>query len=302
MNKIKAPHLVQYQGSKRNLASTILQRFPLKVKRLIEPFAGTAAISIACASRNIAKKFIINDVNHSLLKLLEMVVNHPEETSTFYAKIWREQFEDSIKHYYQIREEFNRTSDPKLFLYILARCVKGSVRYNSEGLFNQSPDKRRKGTKPETMRKNIFHISYLLREKTTFKSTDYTKILVLAKEGDLVYMDPPYQGVCGDRDSRYFSGIDFDQFVDELKKLNDKKIDFVISYDGSCGTKSYGKKLPSFLNLKHLRIGAGRSTQATLLGKEELTTESLYISNSLEQKVQAKSDTYKQYEHQLNIF
>lgn len=299
---MKIPHLVQYQGSKRNLASVILQSFPARVKRLIEPFAGTAAISIACATKNIAEKFIINDINYPLIKLLEMVVNQPEEISNFYAKIWREQFDDSLEHYYQIREKFNQTSEPRLFLYLLARCIKGSIRYNSEGLFNQSPDKRRKGTRPETMRKNIFHISYLLNGKTTFKSVDYKKILSLAKEGDLIYMDPPYQGVCGDRDSRYCSGINFDEFVNELKKLNEEGIDFIISYDGSCGDKSYGKKLPDFLNLKHVKIIAGRSTQATLLGKKDITIESLYISNSLVLKVQIKVNAYKQHEYQLSIF
>ena len=299
---MKIPHLVQYQGSKRNLASVILQSFPARVKRLIEPFAGTAAISIACATKNIAEKFIINDINYPLIKLLEMVVNQPEEISNFYAKIWREQFDDSLEHYYQIREKFNRTSEPRLFLYLLARCIKGSVRYNSEGLFNQSPDKRRKGTRPETMRKNIFHISYLLKGKTTFKSVDYKKILALAKEGDLIYMDPPYQGVCGDRDSRYCSGINFDEFVNELEKLNEGGIDFIISYDGSCGDKSYGKKLPDFLNLKHVKIVAGRSTQATLLGKKDITIESLYISDSLVIKVQTKVNAYKQHEYQLSMF
>lgn len=299
---MKIPHLVQYQGSKRNLAPVILQSFPARVKRLIEPFAGTAAISIACATKNIAEKFIINDINYPLIKLLEMVVNQPEEISNFYAKIWREQFDDSLEHYYQIREKFNQTSEPRLFLYLLARCIKGSIRYNSEGLFNQSPDKRRKGTRPETMRKNIFHISYLLKGKTTFKSVDYKKILSLAKEGDLIYMDPPYQGVCGDRDSRYCSGINFDEFVNELKKLNEEGIDFIISYDGSCGDKSYGKKLPDFLNLKHVEIVAGRSTQATLLGKKDITIESLYISDSLVLKVQTKVNAYKQHEYQLSIF
>jgi D12 class N6 adenine-specific DNA methyltransferase len=40
------PHPIQYQGSKRNLASNILSFLPHKIERLVEPFAGTAAISI----------------------------------------------------------------------------------------------------------------------------------------------------------------------------------------------------------------------------------------------------------------
>ena len=40
------PHLVQYQGSKRNIASEISSYFPKRINRLIEPFCGTAAVSI----------------------------------------------------------------------------------------------------------------------------------------------------------------------------------------------------------------------------------------------------------------
>ena len=43
------PHIVQYQGSKRKLAPQIMQYMPERFDRLIEPFAGMAAISIAVA-------------------------------------------------------------------------------------------------------------------------------------------------------------------------------------------------------------------------------------------------------------
>jgi DNA adenine methylase len=46
------PHPAQYQGSKRNLASHILKFLPDKIDRLVEPFAGKAAISIATAAQN----------------------------------------------------------------------------------------------------------------------------------------------------------------------------------------------------------------------------------------------------------
>lgn len=46
------PHIVQYQGSKRILAPQILQYIPKKFNRLIEPFAGMAAITIAVSKQN----------------------------------------------------------------------------------------------------------------------------------------------------------------------------------------------------------------------------------------------------------
>jgi DNA adenine methylase len=226
------PHFIQYQGSKRNLAKHILQFLPKKIDRLVEPFAGTAAISVAMSANQIAHSFWLNDLNKPLIELLELAVENPNEIADFYLELWNEQHTDSVAHYFEVRSRFNKTNDPKLFLYLLARCVKGSVRYNSEGLFNQSPDKRRKGTRPQTMRKNIAGVSSLLRSRCKFTNFDYREVLEQIQDSDFIYMDPPYQGVCGNRDSRYLSGIDFDDFVLAIEQLNQKGAAFAISYDG----------------------------------------------------------------------
>lgn len=275
---MKIPHPIQYQGSKRILAPIILEYFPSNIGTLIEPFAGTAAISVAAAQRNYANKYLINDLNAPLIELLKSIVNKPEETSDYYEKIWSEQHDNSIKHYNFIREKFNKSKDPNLFLYLLSRCAKGSVRYNKNGYLNQSPDKRRKGTIPQTMRKNIFGVSILLKEKAIFSSLDYRLVLQDIAPIDLIYMDPPYQGVCGDKDSRYYCGINFDEFTETLDDLNKRNISYIISYDGKTGDRKHGKQLSEHLGLVHIEINAGRSTQATLLGKNEITYESLYLS------------------------
>ncbi|MDR3323915.1 MAG: DNA adenine methylase, partial [Zoogloeaceae bacterium] len=46
---MKIPQPFQYQGSKRALAARILRYLPSGTARLVEPFAGSAALSIACA-------------------------------------------------------------------------------------------------------------------------------------------------------------------------------------------------------------------------------------------------------------
>jgi DNA adenine methylase len=278
---VSLPHPVQYQGSKRNLASDILRFLPGKVERLVEPFAGTGAVSVAVASKHISQNFWLNDLNKPLVELLELIIDRPHEIISAYTDIWNGQHHDSISHYFEIREKFNKDNDPRLFLYLLARCVKGAVRYNSEGSFNQSPDKRRKGTHPDKMRKNIEGVSLLLRGKCKFTCLDYRDLLDSAKSSDFIYMDPPYQGVCGERDSRYFSGIHFDDFVLALEQLNRRGVSFAISYDGRCGNKSFGVPLPKELGLKQIEIEVGRSSQATLLGREEVTVESLYLSPNL---------------------
>ena len=281
INQLRVPHPIPYQGSKRNLAPDILHYFPPAVDTLYEPFAGSAAMSLACAVAKRADHFCVNDLNKPLVELLRCIIEEPEKIARQYELLWNEQHPDSKEHYLQVREVFNRTGKPDHLLYLLARCAKASVRYNAHGEFNQSPDNRRRGTSPETMRQQIFGASFYLRGRTDFSSKNYRDVVFVATPNDLVYMDPPYQGVCGNRDSRYLGGIQFCEFVEVLEKLNDKKIRYMVSYDGRTGNKTYGPGLPAHLKLTHLELFAGRSSQATLLGRDDATYESLYLSPAL---------------------
>jgi DNA adenine methylase len=275
------PHPIPYQGSKRNLAPDILRYFPEHIDVLYEPFAGSAAMSIAAAEAELAKSFYINDLNKPLIDLWDEIINRPDQLVTKYEQLWNDQHADPKEFYVKVRDDFNKTGAPHLFLYLLARCVKASVRYNARGEFNQSPDNRRNGMKPQTMKMQIMGASYYLKGKTKTASTNYRDVLKLAKAKDLVYMDPPYQGVCGNRDTRYLESVQFCEFVEALAELNARKIRYIVSYDGRTGDKSYGKTLPNDLNLTLIELDAGRSSQATLLGRNDVTIESLYLSPAL---------------------
>lgn len=118
----------------------------------------------------------------------------------------------------------------------------------------------------------------LLRGKALVTAHNFRDVLAAADTGDLIYMDPPYQGTSGERDSRYLAGLSFDDFVTALDGLNSRGLRYAISYDGRTGEKTYGEPLPSYLNLSLIELAAGRSTQATLLGRSDETVESLYLS------------------------
>lgn len=281
------PHLVQYQGSKRSLAPTIAEYFPEKMNRFIEPFSGTGAMSIYTAFHGLSNQFILNDVNYQIINLLEKCLEAPDELADSYAEIWNAQFaegENSVDYYYKMRDKFNQlkqSPQPELTLFILARVAKGAVRYNQQGEMNQICDRRRTGTRPETIRKSAKSISDLLNGKTTFYHTDYTEILEMAQPGDLVYMDPPYQGVSGGLSSRYIQSLSFDNFVQSLERLNERGIDYIVSYDGQNEDGKFGKDLPDSLGLQHILVNAGRSAQGNLNGKQLTTFESLYISKNI---------------------
>jgi len=299
---MKLPHPIPYQGSKRNLADQILRFFPEKFNRLIEPFAGSAAITIASAFYFKANRFLINDINEPLINLWEHIIENPKSIIKHYHDIWHGQHGNAEEYYYQIRERFNDTKQPEYLLFLLAKCVKAAVRYNAQGQFNQSPDKRRLGRNPQMMRDDILRVSQLLKGKTAYYSQDYQSIFDLAKDNDLVYLDPPYQGTGVNGGFNYAGNIEFDNFVVSLYDLNNRNVPYILSYDGRTGTKTYGNPLPDKLSLTKIEINAGRSSQATLLSRNEITYEALYLSPALIDIIDLHKITGQQMNYQPELF
>lgn len=275
------PHPIPYQGSKRKLTPEILRYVPGDVATLHEPFCGSAAVSIAVATKDRARRLHISDSLGPLASLWQAIIQNPGDIASAYETIWLAQHDDPRAYYDAIRNEFNAEPCPAKLLFLLARCVKNAVRFNASGEFNQSPDTRRLGTRPARMRKNIFGASATLKGRTTVAAEDYGDVLSRARPGDLVYMDPPYQGTSGERDQRYHEQLDRERFVSELDRVLARGVPVIISFDGRCGHKVYGEQLPADLGLVRLDVHAGRSTQSTLNGGEDETIESLYVSPEL---------------------
>jgi DNA adenine methylase len=271
-------HPVPYQGSKRKLAPIILDYFPLRARKLIEPFAGSAAVSLAALHFSKVEHVHLNDVLSPLIKLWQSIADTPKATADGYDSLWHQQIDDPRSFYEKTRSEFNEDQCPIKLLYLLARCVKSAVRFNQQGQFNQSADHRRLGAQPARMRKNIEGASKLLKGRLSTSSSDYSEVLTRATAEDIVYLDPPYQGTSGGKDQRYVQQLDFKLLTQNLDFLLQKRIPFILSFDGRCGAKHYGEILPKEMGLTRLEVTTGRSSQATLNGESSHSFESLYIS------------------------
>ncbi|PVX30221.1 DNA adenine methylase [Sphingomonas pokkalii] len=272
---------IPYQGSKRSLAPRICSLFPRAVDTLYEPFAGSAAITLYAATHNLADRFVIGDIYVPLIDLWDLIINDPGMLSGSYAEVWKAQFDIGIEHYNIVRAEFNESKDPVLLLYLVARCVKNAVRFNRAGNFTQSVDKRRTGMRPDRVTRTVHAVSRLLKGRVTLFRGDFHDCCADAKASDLIYMDPPYQGTTYGRDKRYASGLDRAALIDGLHDFDTRNVPYVLSYDGQHGEKTYGDPLPSSVMADHLSVYAGRSSQATLSGRDDNTIESVYVSRSL---------------------
>lgn len=279
---MRQPHPIPYQGSKRNLASAILALVAGRtVRRLYEPFAGSAAITIAAASTHVSAQHIIADSLDPLIALWNRILSAPSDLADAYERVWKGHERGGEDYYTRIRGRFNVHRDPADLLYLLARCVKNSPRWNRDGQFNQSADRRRLGMQPTKMRRELIGTHGILRGKAVAVAGDFEQTIADARSCDLVYMDPPYEGTSGSRDTRYHQGLARERLIVALDELNRRDVPWLLSYDGRCGDKTYGSPLPSELGAVRLEIDAGRSSQATLNGHAATTVESLYVSKNL---------------------
>ncbi|WP_051558785.1 DNA adenine methylase [Allorhizobium undicola] len=279
---MKLPHPIPYQGSKRSLAPLIAPYVPKKVATWYEPFAGSAAMTLWAAHNQIAERYVIGDVLAPIADLWRVIINHPDHTAARYSEVWQEQMDSDEGYFNAVRDRYNEQRDPVDLLYLICRCVKNAIRFNTKsGNFTQSRDKRRLGMRPEKMAEAILGASMLLSGKTEVYSGDWTSTLATADASDFVYMDPPYLGTTIGRDKRYAEGLPQDRLISGLENLRARNIRFALSYDGMTGGKEYGPPLPDSLGLTRLLLHAGKSSQATLVGRDEETVESLYITPDL---------------------
>ncbi len=277
----KLPHPIPYQGSKRKLAPMIHSFLPTKIETFYEPFVGSAAMTLYAAHHRLAKRFVIGDCLEAIIELWRSIIDSPEETSNRYAAVWKGQREDNPNYFNFVRERYNSEHDPVDLLYLVCRCVKNAVRFNTSGRFTQSADKRRLGMAPGKMEDAILGASFLLRGKTELRKGDWLLTTNDARPADFVYMDPPYLGTTVGRDKRYHQQLEQERLILGLESMNQRGIRFALSYDGMTGGKEYGPPLSDHLGMTRLLLHAGRSTQATLQGKTDETIESLYLSQNL---------------------
>lgn len=273
----RVPHVVPYQGSKRLLAPAILRILDQRLDgqrpaRLWEPFAGSAALTLAAAHADLAKGYVLADGYPALAALWRAVLEAPADLADGYEALWH------ANDFTSTRRQFHSNPTPERLLYLLTRCVKSAVRFNRHGQFNQAADLRRRGTLPSRMRAQVLAAHGLLAERTTVQAGDAAHTLADAQRGDVAYLDPPWHGTTMGADTRYHSGFAQEALWALVADLHRRGVIVALSYDGTRGDADFRQPPPASLRLVARELPAQRSAQATLLRRTEWTTESLYVS------------------------
>jgi DNA adenine methylase len=179
---------LKWAGGKYKLARFIETHLPSRTrKRLIEPFAGSAAVSLSLDF----DAYLLNDTNADLIGLFRSLQNQKQEFIAYACSFFTAANNESGR-YYELREQFNNSRDTveraALFVYLNRHTFNGLCRYNSKGGFNVPFGKYKAPYFPEAEM-----LAFLQKaDRIELMCADFQAALNAAGSDDLIYCDPPY--------------------------------------------------------------------------------------------------------------
>jgi len=178
----KGTPLLKWPGGKRNLLKHIYPILPFTFRRYYEPFFGGGALFFALQPQHSS----LSDCNLDLINCYKQVRDYP------YRVIEKlKELNNSESSYYEIRSKVPIEDIDKCvrLIYLTRLSFNGIYRQNFKGEYNV-PYGHKTHIEPCDEPK-ILSISQAL-SRATLLCSDFEDTVLDAREGDLIYFDPPY--------------------------------------------------------------------------------------------------------------
>jgi DNA adenine methylase len=190
----KIPNLIKWAGGKNNLVEILMKYVPQEFETYYEPFFGGGAMFWNLKIRGKLNESVISDLNSELIKFLKVV---RDRFTDLYDELCNYADIRGSDQYYRIRDLFNslkkdsnrNTEIAAMFLYLNRNSYNGLWRTNKKGDFNVPYGFYKKYYTPSL--DDLMFYSNLL-QGTKILNTDFSNSLKYCKQGDFVYLDPPY--------------------------------------------------------------------------------------------------------------
>jgi len=232
---------LKWAGNKYRIIDRIKKTLP-KGKRLIEPFAGSAAVFL----NTDYEKYVINDNNPDLIHLYNLLKSDGAD----FIKKCRYYFTPRFNNeelYYKLRQKFNDSNDTYkravLFVYLNRHGYNGLCRYNLKGGYNVPFGRYKSPYFPEK-EMLLFHEK---AQRAEFILSSFEDVIQSAKKGDVIYCDPPYVALSASSNFTSYSTGGFNmekqqQLADLANETSAKGIPIIISnHNTSFTRKAYDK-------------------------------------------------------------
>lgn len=263
---------IRWVGGKTRLLPRILPHVPERIENYFEPFLGGGAVFIACRSRIVGTAHLA-DLNHHLVSAWIALRDRPNDLKPLLD--WYHE-RDSKEFYYEVRASQPETDLEKAarFLYLNGVSWNHLWRENSKTGAMNAPwgDRKFKNlSQPE-----LTNIACLLRG-AEIKSCDFRELIHSAKEGDFVYLDPPYLPVFSKPDiekeptakfnkytAKTFEIADLVDLAKACDELSKKGVNWIMSNRDTEGVRDLFSKheLVSFTAHRALAAQSRREVEA----------------------------------------
>lgn len=192
---------LKWAGGKQRLVKHIQQHLP-RSGRLIEPFLGAGSVFLGTSYN----EYLLGDANADLMAMWVALQNRPREFIERAELMFRPEYWSS-EAYYRLRDEYNDQADrferAVLFVYLNRFGFNGVYRVNRKGKMNTPYGKP--AALPRFPWDELTQAALKL-QRATLHAGGFRFALEQARQGDVVYCDPPYSDVGKDSFTAYTEG------------------------------------------------------------------------------------------------
>lgn len=185
---------VKWAGGKTQLLNEIKELMPKQYNVYFEPFIGGGALFFNLKPNNA----VISDYNEELMLTYKSFKNNADYNNMI-NEIVKHENNHSEEYYLEIRamdrdESYKNTEiyiKAARMIYLNKACFNGLYRVNSKGYFNVPSGKKKEVKAYQEILFNDIN-NYFNKSDIKIMSKDFEEVVALAKKGDFVYFDPPY--------------------------------------------------------------------------------------------------------------
>ena len=227
---------VKWAGGKRQILSRINEYVQESIEdnpdyTYIEPFLGGGAVFFSLQP----KKAIINDLNEDLINAYKIIKSDDYLELIKRLKNFSVEYQKSPDEFYYDVRAWDRTENwmnkhdnvdrAARMIFLNRTCYNGLYRVNSKGQFNTPIGRYRNPLIcDETNIKEIHEYLSNPENHIEIMNGSYEDAIKKAKDGDVIYIDPPYDYEDDDGFTKYqMSGFSFEDFQ-KLKEKCDKAV------------------------------------------------------------------------------
>ena len=254
-NNFGAKPFLKWAGGKKQLISTIEDKFPLdikenhKINKYFEVFVGGGALFFHLMNNYEINESYIYDINKELILTYNVIKYSPKELIDELSHLQEEyiplEHEKRKNFYLNIRKIFNENlqnfdfenyDDENIIrasqiIFMNKTCFNGLFRLNRSGEFNVPHGRYKNPLICDS--DNIKAVSKTLKN-THIINADYSKSEELIDDESLVYLDPPYRPLSSKSNFTTYAGFEFKdehqiQLADFYKKISNKGAKAILS-------------------------------------------------------------------------